>query len=208
MDDFEFPSSNEWNVPDLLPSQQPVGLAHPFRCWGSTAAKRHHNRGGWHFYTDDYRFSSLVKKPNKLTATEPIQATELNLTIAPETPRFKAIELVGQKRRAARYWQAYGVDIFVDLNVPERHQDLNLLGVPRGWKAYSTRGYDKAVESLASELNLAKAHAGTDGVVFLVVGGGKQVDQWCRENRVLHAGYTGARNVHSAASRAMKATAL
>ena len=67
-------------------------------------------------------------------------------------------------------------------------RDLNLLGVPRGWKAYANRAHNGG-DGLEEECELAREHAGTAEILYLVYGGGKAVQElagargwnWCPE---------------------------
>ena len=54
----------------------------------------------------------------------------------------------------------------------------NLLGVPAGWRAYATRGYNANVAEIAAEYELAAQHAG-ERPLFLVYGGGAAVQSLC-----------------------------
>ncbi len=58
---------------------------------------------------------------------------------------------------------------------------MNLTGVPKGWRAYATRGYSEQIDALEAELGIAEKHAG-DSVLFLVYGGGKSIKQWSKGN--------------------------
>ena len=70
---------------------------------------------------------------------------------------------------------------FVDVNVNPAYYEVNLLGVPAGWCAYATRGYTERLDMTEQELDMARAHAGTADVLFVVYGGGKRVKAFCEE---------------------------
>jgi hypothetical protein len=63
------------------------------------------------------------------------------------------------------------------------HYELNLLGIPPGWKAFATRGYTERIDATYQEYEQAKRIAG-EGVtpVFVVYGGGKDVKAECQRN--------------------------
>jgi hypothetical protein len=73
--------------------------------------------------------------------------------------------------------------VWVDLNVSETHSELNLLGVPLGWKWFATRGYDERPEALIREHARACAHAAArepmrerfPPPILLVYGGGPTI---------------------------------
>jgi hypothetical protein len=98
-------------------------------------------------------------------------------------PAAVALWRVYRKRWIARWWQSFGLRIFVDLNVASNHYGLNALGIPQGWRAFATRGYTDRLDELHQEHEQACKFAG-EGVtpLFLVVGGGKAVKAECMRN--------------------------
>ena len=96
--------------------------------------------------------------------------------------RAFALFQIYRKRWLARWWQSVGIRVFVDLNVAEQFYDLNLLGVPNGWKAWATRGYNERVDSTEREYQMAIEYAGTPSILFVVYGGGKKVKEACKSN--------------------------
>lgn len=196
--DALFPSDNELGIPLLLEEHQAEWIEAPCRAWGSCGRTRIH-QGTWHFYSEDYRWSNLWACPWQVTDTQPIVCVEPNYSIQDETPPALAIASIHKKRWLARYWQSRGVRIFVDLYVPAHHQDWNLLGVPRGWKAYATRGGDREIDGLIHDYETACHHAGTDAIVFAAFGGGPRVAEWCRDHRAMHVPYRAKRNAYSVA---------
>ena len=136
--------------------------------------------GTWVFYVDDYRFGRLLSEPLQLTRTGCKAACEPNITLFEQSARAEVIGATYRKRLVARQWQEHGIDIRVDLNVPARHRDLCMLGVPAGWRAFATRGYAARLPELASELEFAQSSGGP-GATTLVYGGGRKVEALCRD---------------------------
>lgn len=194
--DWLFPSDNEYDIPSLEP-QEKSGVDLPVTAWGSIGRSLR-MPGTWHLYVDDYRFDGLFTTPHKLVSTECVAATEANCSIFPQTPRAVALSAIYKKRWLSRYWQTYGVRIFVDLNVPERYEEENLLGVPDGWTHFSTRGYDRKLALLDGCLSVASTKAGRLPLL-VVCGGGARVADWCRSNTAVHVPYGSAKNPYSAA---------
>jgi len=178
--DALFPSDNVWGVPTLLPDLQSTNVDLPVSLWGAMGRKKR-MRGTWLFYCDDYRFTALWADPSGVVNTQCANAVEPNFTIGPQTPRALALWQIYRKRWIARWWQDYGIRVFVDMNVDtQTFADIMLLGVPKGWKAYATRGYSKRMEFTLAEYELAKAHAGCEPL-FLLYGGGAVCQELARE---------------------------
>jgi hypothetical protein len=196
--DAVFPASNPLGIPDLDPERQPDCVPLPVWAWGSKSRIGPHS-GTWHGYTDDCRFSKLLKEPAGLIETGCAAACEPNISIFDDTPIVLALASLYRKRYVARFWQLAGVSIFVDLNLPERILDLPeaRYGIPADWRAFSTRGYDGRIESLDREYQLACSF-GIRAPIFLVIGGGKKVAEWCqRTPGAVHSGYRSTREVYS-----------
>lgn len=149
----------------------------PVMGWGSIA-RGTRMPGTWTFYVDDYRFGALLKAPRAILDTGCVAACEPNITLHDTTPRAEVIWATYRKRVCARVWQDAGLDVRVDLNVPHTHLDLCLLGVPKGWRAWSTRGYAARLPELEHELDVAREWGGELATV-LVYGGGKPVQAVC-----------------------------
>lgn len=180
--DAIFATNNEWGVPLLDAKLQAMALVAPVQAWGQGAgARARTNRGTWHFYTEDYRFQALWDDPSPVVNSGCVAVVEPNFSCYIEMAPAVALWRIYQKRWLARWWQSLGIRVFVDLNVAEVHGDLNLLGVPKGWKAWATRGYAERMDATVREWERAVAHAGTDGILFFVYGGGKAVKQLCQE---------------------------
>ena len=182
--DLLFPSDNEWGVPTLQSHAQPDGVPMPVERWGKRA-RGSAGAGMLHFYTDDYKFNALWSDPTPIVASGCRAIVEPNVSTGRGMPPAVALWGIYRKRWIARWAQQYGVSVFVDLNVEPEFADLNLLGVPRGWRHYATRGYDTRLELLDADYATAEAHAGGP-VVFVVVGGGKATRARCLERGWVH----------------------
>lgn len=182
--DCIFESNNEFDIPTLRLDGQAESLINPVAPWGYSARDAK-NIGTYHFYVDDYRFSKIWDTPNQLVYSGAQRVIEPNLSLYDQTPKGYALFLIYKKRWIARYWQSFGVKVFVDLNVSHKFQEENLIGVPKGWNAYATRGYSGRLELLESEYELAKKHSGREDPYFVVYGGGKDVKDWAMDKNVI-----------------------
>lgn len=183
--DAIFPSDNEWDVPNLLLSHQADFADLPVLAWGSQRGRKGKtNVGTYHFYTTDSHIEPLWKNPSHVVNTVVKCVTELNFTVYPDTPKAVALWHTYRKRWLSRYFQSYNIKIFVDINVNEGFYDMNFIGVPDGWKAYSTRGYAMNIENGAMdrEIDLARQKAKTKDILLLVVGGAKSVQSYCKKH--------------------------
>lgn len=175
--DTIWPTDNAYGIPLLDPTRQADAFDIPMEIWG--AKRRGKSAGTVLFYTNDGRFEGLWANPHHLLESGAVNAVEPNFSVYKDFPRAVVLWHTYRKRWLARYWQSQGVRIFVDLNVhPSAYAD-NLIGVPKGWKAYATRGYSARLDHTEQELQLAQEHAGGP-VLFLVYGGGKAVKDWCQ----------------------------
>lgn len=177
-----YPSDNEFDIPTLRLDMQ-AQITPPVIAWG-TISRGTHMGGTWSFYVDDYRFRSLLKNPAMLVESGCTCATEPNITLYDQSPRAEVIWATYRKRYVARFWQEAGVRVFVDLNVPSRFYEDVMLGVPRGWRSFSTRGYARRPEALRDEWKLANEWAqgwARSDPLLLVYGGGREIEKLCRE---------------------------
>jgi hypothetical protein len=183
--DVKFPTDNDWDIPTLDLRYQGRQVDNPAMKWGTFSRHNSRNLGGTiHFYTEDYKFDGLWKDPTPVINCGCVNAVEPNVSTHPNMANAIALYGIYQKRWVARLWQSKGVRIFVDANVELEFWDLNLLGVPKGWKAWCTRGYSQREDDLAiitDQFERCCAHAGTDDIVFWVYGGGKAVRDLARE---------------------------
>ena len=60
-----------------------------------------------------------------------------------------------------------------------------MLGVPRGWRAFATRGYADQLYALEAEYEIAREWAGDAGPLFLVYGGGRPTREWAEAHGVV-----------------------
>ena len=172
--DALFPSDNDWGIPTLNADLQATTVDLPVSLWGAMS-RTARMRGTWLFYCDDYRFEALWKDPSPIVNSQCANAVEPNFTIGPQTPKAVALWQIYRKRWLARWWQSYGVRVFVDMNVDTTtFGDIMLLGVPTGWSAYATHGYTDRQEFTLMEYELACQWAGKDDILFLLYGGGKE----------------------------------
>lgn len=179
--DALFPTDNEWGIPTLDPALQADFVDLPVQPWGAKSRKVR-MPGTYHFYVDDYRFSKLWADPSPVVNSGCLSVVEPNFTTNEQMPRAVALYRIHQKRWLARYWQSYGLRVFVDLNVDPSVYDLALLGVPYGWLAYATRGYSAQIDCLNTEHTLACERAMTERILFLVIGSSEAVRGACHEH--------------------------
>lgn len=182
-----FPTDNVMEVPMLRFDMQATACSIPFVCYGEQ--KRTFNMQGTgtlHFYTDDYRFRTIYEHPDKILQHNPENIVEPNYSLFNETPVAFGLTSIYKKRFLARALQERGIRVFVDLNVSPKYYKINMLGVPTGWSAFSTRGYSDRLNQLAFEYELARTWADGNELIFIVYGGGKSVKQFCREKKCIY----------------------
>lgn len=183
--DALFPHTSDLEIPILLEDYQANFVDLPVRGWGSVS-RTSQFRGTWHFYTDDSKFSALWKHPEAMQKTKAVNAVEPNFTTDWQMPYPVVLYRIYQKRWLARYWQTFGLGIFVDLNVPSTLQQFNLNGVPYGWLAYATAASDKRLNVLEEHAEAARTRAMTDNYRLLVYGGGPDTAKLCEKNNWVH----------------------
>lgn len=179
--DYLYPTDNQYEIPLLLADNQPVHLELPFTPWGMEAR---YKKGitTYHFYVDDYRFERLFKDPIKLLTSGCRAVVEPNCSIHDQTPIAMGIYQIYRKRYLARYLQECGMQVWVDLNVSHRFMDYNLLGVPKGYNAFFTRGVTGWTSHLDLCLEKARQVSGREQPNMYVYGGGKEIEQWCHDH--------------------------
>ena len=174
-------TDNDWGVPLLDTNKQADAVDLPVRVWNGSGGRGKAKAGTWHFYTTDDRFNALWDDPSPVVNSGPVNIVEPNFSCWLDMPRAFGLFQIYRKRWLARYWQSKGIRVFVDLNVAPPFYDLNLLGVPHGWRAYATRGYTDRLDYIDQEHAQACERAGGSDVLFLVCGGGKAVKARCQE---------------------------
>lgn len=175
--DIVFPSEPEYGIPILSMKYQATEVVKPVVKWGEISRKAK-MQGIWHFYVEDHKFETLYyNDPNAPLLSGAVACVEPNFSIRSQTPKAWALGQTFKKRWLARYWQSKGMRIFVDLNMGLDWAEVNMLGVPRGWTAYATRGYNEVVEHMVESYKFAQDWAETDDIIFLVIGGGKEVQK-------------------------------
>lgn len=177
-----WPSTNPEGVPTLRLDRQAECVDLPFSRWGRETRKSR-MRGTWHFFTDDARFSAVWSRPQVVVNSSCVAAVEPNFSVHAQTPRAVALWQTYRKRWIGRFLQEHGIRILVDLNVAEEHADTNLLGVPRGWRSFATRGGGDPAR-LDREHARAAELAGADPLL-VVYGGGRLTEEHCRARAFL-----------------------
>ena len=184
MNNFIFPHTSIYEIPVLDINKQGDFINYPISGWGSVS-RRTRFRGTWHFYIDDSKFTALWKHPETILKTKAIYAVEPNFSTHEQMQLPVALYRIYQKRYLARYWQEHDIGIFVDLNVADHYQQLNLHGVPTGWSSYATHATDSRLDDLKEHAKIARTHAGGE-IKLLVYGGGKKTARWCEEHNFTH----------------------
>lgn len=182
--DSLLPTDNRFEIPVLRLEAQPEFVELPVLCYGEQSrSKDMHGQGILHFYTDDYRFRSIYEHPEKILRHNPGIIVEPNFSLFNETPLAFGLQSIYKKRWISRIMQDQGIPVFVDLNVANKWYELNLVGVPKGYGAFATRGYSERMAALEYEYELASRVADGNLRFFLVYGGGKDVRDWCMKHR-------------------------
>ena len=179
--DALFPTNNQYGIPLLRLDRQADFVDAPVEGWGSLS-RRDRMRGTWHFFVDDIKFSNLWSRPDMVINTKAVSAVEVNYTTNNQMPKAVGLYRIYQKRWLARYWQEEGLRIFVDLNVADEFDEMNLLGVPEGWSSFATSASDSKLDLLGRQLRVAKGIAGANYLNFMVYGGGQKTIDFCAEN--------------------------
>jgi hypothetical protein len=184
--DCVFPHTAGLEIPLLDITKQAQFVDLPVRGWGQVS-RRTRFRGTWHFYVADSKFTALWKRPDTVLNTKAINAVEPNFSTDVQMQYPTVLYRTYQKRWLARYWQYHDLGIWVDLNVAptDKYNQLNLEGVPRGWKSYATRARDDNLELLEYQASLAEAHSG-GGYQMMVYSGGPAVAHMCEIKGWVH----------------------
>lgn len=183
--DVLYDFDNDMEIPNLRLDRQAGRLELPLSGWGSCSRNRT-DVTTYHFYVDDYRFEALFKDPIKLLNSGCRAIVEPNCSLHDQTPIAFGLNQIYKKRYLARFCQEMGVDVYVDLNVAEKFRKYNKLGIPKGYNAFMTRGLEGWMISLENDLKDAQEISGLDVPNLIVYGGGKEVQQFCKEHSLLY----------------------
>ena len=82
--------------------------------------------------------------------------------------------------------QECGLNVYVDLNVSHKFIEYNKLGIPNGYNAFFTRGLTDWIESLKSDLDVARQISGLEKPNLIVYGGGEDIKDFCRKHSLLY----------------------
>jgi hypothetical protein len=179
---YLFETEPDWGIPILDSQRQPDLIPSPILPWGAVSRTKR-TAPAYHFYVDDVKFEPLWRSPDKLLRVQPLVVVEPNFSITADDSKAVCFWQLYRKRTLARIWQAAGIDVLVDLNVPDKYLDYALLGVPSGWSGYATRGHHVEPKLvLLRQYAIAKSHSGLDKPYFLVYAGGKSVQALCRRH--------------------------
>mgnify|MGYP001161732472 FL=1 len=179
-----FPTDNDLEIPILDIDMQAKECQSPFLCFGKQKRTFNLNgEGSLHFYTDDYRFSAIYEHPEKILQHHPAVIVEPNFSLYNEMPVSFGLQAIYKKRWIARCMQGKGIGIFVDLNVAQKFYRLNMIGVPRGWRAFATRGYSDRLNNLAFEYSIASDWAEGKEPLFVIYGGGAECRRFAQTHR-------------------------
>jgi hypothetical protein len=179
-----FASDNDYDVPLLDSKLQMEEVYAPVMQWGQESRHSTDHKGTMLFYIDDYKFMGVINDPRPIVDSHIKAIAEPNLSTWYDTPAAMALYCIYLKRWFARYCQSRGIRVAVDLNVMPRFRDINLLGVPKGWRSYITRGMnsEEGIALLEEDYAVAREHCGSDDLLFMVVGSGGKAEELCKEN--------------------------
>ena len=181
-----YDSDNEYDIPNLLMEQQPErGLLLPFAAWGADSRLRK-DIATYCFYVEDYRFEAIWKDPTIVINSGCAAVVEPNLSLFDTTPIAFGLQQIYKKRWIARYYQECGIKVYADLNVARKFQKYNMLGIPKGYNAFATRGYTDRIEYLLEEIEVARQISGLERPNMIVYGGGAKIESIAKENGLIY----------------------
>lgn len=175
---------NEWGIPTLDLSLQAERVESRIELWDASSRKKQ-MPGTFHFFSDNCNYGLLWREPYIISDSGCVSLIEPgfpSILASKGTAKASALYRVWQKRVMLRNWQASGIRVFVDVNVAEEFQELNMIGVPKGWRSYATRGSMDKLETIGREYDLACEHAESSEILFMVYSGGRKIQQMCEEN--------------------------
>ena len=181
-----YDSDNEFDIPNLLLDQQPErGVLLPFAAWGADSRLRK-DIATYCFYVEDYRFEAIWKDPTIVINSGCAAVVEPNLSLFDTTPIAYGLQQIYKKRWIARYYQECGIKVYADLNVARKFKEYNMLGIPKGYNAFATRGYSDRIEYLLEEIEVARKISGLERPNMIVYGGGAKIEQVAKENGLVY----------------------
>ena len=175
---------DDYDVPLLELDMQALDCPPDWAAWGSLAIASGVT-DVWHFYADDHRWAPVLDKPWRVADTHPKAIAELNFSTDLHTPLSYMLGLIYSKRWCSRYWQSLGIPIWVDANFSPEQAEYQLLGVPPGWTAYSTRACWDSPEVTQEQFEMCCTRAQTKKIMFAVIGGGKKFKSLCKKHQWL-----------------------
>ena len=176
-----FHSDNEYDIPTLINEcEQPSRLFIP---WGSTRrAQEFEPETVIHFYVDDYRFTAALANPAQIIKTGAKWVIEPNISTGDDMPIPFILYNLFMKRQFSRFLQDFGINVIIDLFTCSKAWKYATLGIPKGYKYYSTRGDSRAQDRMKREYNFAKKNSGGE-FTFFIYGGGKPSRQFAQDNK-------------------------
>jgi len=174
-----YPSNNDLDIPVLKLELQAKGIEPPVVPY-KVLSKMYSGRTT-HFYINDYEFAKIYEDPQRILDDVTIKnIVEPNYSLLEETPFALGLQEIYKKRWLARHFQEYGLNIIVDINVSPKWFEYNLMGIPKGWKAFASRGYSHNLNGLKLEYEKICQFAETDDILFIVYAGGNKIEEWCK----------------------------
>jgi hypothetical protein len=184
--DRVYPTNNPFDIPVLRKDAQPInGLELPFGVWGADSRLRKDIKT-YCFYVEDYRFEAIWKDPSVVVKSGVNAIVEPNLSLYDTTPIAYGLQQIYKKRWIARYFQECGILVYADLNVSQKFYDYNRLGIPDGYNAFATRGYNDRIEYLIQEIEIAKQISGMEHPNMIVYGGGAKIKEVCDRYQIIY----------------------
>lgn len=176
LEDCIYPSDNLFDIPVLDKNEQAGRLVLPLAPYGADSRLRK-DIGTYHFYVEDYRFEAIWKDPIKVLLSGCKAVVEPNLSLFDTTPIAYGLQQIYKKRWIARYFQECGIKVYADLNVSPKFYDYNRMGIPQGYNAFFTRGYNDRIVQLEEEINIAREISGLDTPNMIIYGGGAKIKE-------------------------------
>ena len=177
--DTVYASDNLWGIPSLDLKLQGEHIVLPVTKYG-TQSRKQLMTGTYYFYTEDYKFSALWEIPDTISLSGCTAIVEPNYSTNNQMSRAQVLWLTYQKRWLARYWQDYGIRVWVDMNIEARFFDIGLYGVPKDWKAFANRAYSNDTEPLQLAYDYL-VEQGYKDIRYLVIGGRESIEALCLE---------------------------